>query len=135
MARPDFSGEWTFVPGRSSLQIPAPDSTTFAIEHREPRFRLTRTHTFQGKSDTFTIELTTGGEPVVLHHGPARIEARLVWDGDALKFDSTIEKDGERGSNIVRYTLADGGRTFIGEERFRSPSLNYDNVWVFEKGI
>ena len=46
MAKPDFTGTWEFNPSRSSLQNPAPESSTFGIEHREPYFYLERTHVF-----------------------------------------------------------------------------------------
>ena len=63
--KPDFSGEWTLNREKSRLQTPMPDSTLFRIEHREPVFRLTRTHVVKGKADTFSIDLTTDGKEVV----------------------------------------------------------------------
>src|SRR5262245_13311903 len=120
MAKPDFTGIWRFNRGRSSLQIPAPDSTTFVIEHREPRFHPSRTHAVGGTSDTFSIELTTDGEPVTCNHVGLEIQARLRWEGETLVFDSELVREGTRAANVVRYRLADAGQSFVAEERFRS---------------
>jgi hypothetical protein len=58
MTKPDFTGTWKLNHGKSSLQIPAPESTIFVIEHSEPHFHLERTHVFGGNSDTLSIDLT-----------------------------------------------------------------------------
>jgi dienelactone hydrolase len=133
MSKSDFSGTWKLNRSKSSLQIPWPDSTSFTIEHREPRFHLSRTHVFAGKSDTFSIDLTTTGETVVRDHVGMKIHVRLYWEGETLVFDSKLEREGEKGTNVVRYKLADEGRTFIAEERFRSELRSYENTWVFDK--
>src|SRR5262249_47325453 len=84
MAKPDFTGIWKFNRSRSSLQIPAPDSTTFVIEHREPRFHLSRTHVVGGHRDTLSLELTTDGALVVCNHGGLAIQApAALGRGDA----------------------------------------------------
>ena len=133
MGRPDFSGRWEFSPSKSSLQIPAPDSTTFVIEHNEPRFHLTRTHVFGGNSDTFSLELTTDGKPVEVNHAGLSIRASLRWEGVTLVFDSTLDRNGERATNTVRYRLSEDDQVFLADERFRSEGLNYDNRWVFDR--
>lgn len=40
---------------------------------------------------------------------------------------------GEAATNIVRYTLSTDHKSFVADERFRSASLNYDNVWIMDK--
>src|SRR5216683_2730878 len=107
MSKPDFTGTWKFNPSKSSLQIPAPDSATFVIDHREPLFHLSRTHVVDGTSDTFAIELTVNGEQVVRNHSGMAIQARLYWEGETLVCDSVFVREGESASNIVRYRLAD----------------------------
>jgi hypothetical protein len=133
MAKPDFTGTWQFNPNKSSLQIPAPESSTFVIEHNEPRFHLERTHVFGGKGDTFSIDLLTDGQAVVLHHGDFEIRASLAWEGETLVFDSTLARAGEQATNLVRYTLVDEGRLFIAEEQLRSAGYSHDNTWVFDR--
>jgi hypothetical protein len=64
--KPDFTGTWVFNVAQSSLQIQVPDSATFVIEHREPRFRLVRTLVMRGEQDTLSIGFTTDGSPFQL---------------------------------------------------------------------
>ena len=133
MSRPDFTGAWTFNHGRSALEIPPPDSTIFVIEHREPRFHLSRTHVVGTTSDTFSIDLTTDGEEVVRVERGLEIHARAYWDGDTLVFDAAFSRQGVPATNSVRYSLTDDGRTFVAEEHFRSEQHRYDNTWVFDR--
>jgi hypothetical protein len=116
MTKPDFTGTWEFNSNKSTLQIPSPDSTTFVIEHREPHFHLERTHVFG-----------------TLNQGGLEIRARLYWEGETLVCDSRLEQGGEQATNIVRYSLADEGQTFIAEEQFRSREHSHENRWVFDK--
>jgi hypothetical protein len=131
--KPNFTGTWKVNFRESVLQIPAPESTVFVIEHHEPHFHLTRTHTAQGKSDTFSIDLTTNGKEVVRRDGKRTIYARAHWEGSVLVFDSRIVVEGKEATNVVRYRMAEDGRSFTAKERFRGPQLNYDNVWVLKK--
>ena len=133
MKKADFTGTWKFNPGKSSLQIPAPDSTDFVIEHNEPRLHLERTHVFGGKSDSFSIDLTTDGQVVEFNHGEVVISASLHWEGRTLVFDSTLTRGGEQATNIVRYKLADKNQVFVADERFHSRELKYKNRWVFDR--
>ena len=133
MEKPNFTGTWKFNPGKSSLQIPAPDSTIFVVKHTEPAFRLTRTHVVGDKSDTFTLDLTTDGKEVDVVQGDLHIRARASWEGETLVFDSRVIRGEEEGNNVARYQLADTLDSFVAEEQFRSKSLNYDNLWVLER--
>jgi hypothetical protein len=133
MAKPDFTGTWKYKPNRSSLQIPAPDSTTLVIEHHEPRFRLSRTHVMGGSRDTFSIELTTDGEQVICNHNGLEIRARLRWAGETLVFDSELVREEIRAINVVRYRLADASQTLVAEESLRSEQHSHQNTWVFER--
>jgi hypothetical protein len=44
-----------------------------------------------------------------------------------------ILADGRQATDVVRYTLRDGGQTFVAEEKFRGPVLKYDDLWVAER--
>jgi len=133
MAKPDFTGTWEFNSSRSALQIPAPESSTFVIKHREPYFYLERTHVSGDNIDTFAIALTTDGKNVVCNHRGMEIIARLYWEGEILVCDSIIDLEGVQITNVVRYGIADEGQTFIAEERLRSVEHNHENKWVFDR--
>ena len=134
MGKPDFSGTWTFNASKSALQIAAPESSEFVIDHHEPLFRLSRTLVMQGQRDTFSIDLRTDGSPFRMTHPRGfDIAGRAYWDGDALAFDSTIGTGDQQATNAVRYHLSEDGRTLTAQEHFRSRDLSYDNVWVLDR--
>jgi hypothetical protein len=133
MAKPDFTGTWRFNPSKSRLQIAAPDSTIFVVDHREPLFRLARTHKVGQTSDEFELDLTTDNKEVSVQRADLLIRCRAYWEGDALVFDTQLLRAGESATNMVRYSLAPDGRSLIAEETFRSDALKYDNTWVLDK--
>jgi GNAT superfamily N-acetyltransferase len=134
MSKPDFTGTWRFNPARSALQIEAPLSTRFTIEHREPRLRIVRTHRHPGGGrDTIGLDLFSDGRETSVDRGDFHLRSRAWWEGDTLVFDSTMLRAGMEASNVVRYTLAADGRSFTAAERFRSRELSYDNTWVLER--
>jgi hypothetical protein len=133
MEKPNFTGTWIFNPAKSRLQITPPDETTFMIQHNEPLFRLSRTHVVGGKADTLDLDLSTDGNEVELDMGGLHIRSRLHWEEETLVFDSHLRRGDEEATNLVRYTLAATLGEFVAEERFRSKTLSYDNLWVFDR--
>jgi len=131
--RPDFSGRWRFDPAASALEIPTPEAVEFAIEHREPLFRLSRTLTMAGRADTFAIDLVIGGDNAPVAHGEATLYPEIHWDGDDLVFPTRIVRGNEEATNHVRYHLEGDGSVLVATERLRSPGLNYDNRWVLTR--
>jgi len=129
----NFSGKWRFNPEKSALEIPAPESAYFEIEHREPDFRLTRTLVYGGQADTLTVELKTDGSESVQQFRDIEARMRLHWDGAELVFDSAVRTPDDEGTNVVRYSLHDEGQTLAAVERVRSPKLQHDNTWVFDR--
>ncbi len=133
--KPDFSGDWVFNAEKSKLQIQVKlESATFTIDHKEPDFRFSRLFVIDGKDDAYSYKLTTDGKEKVEEQPNRTNTSRLYWDGDVLVFDVRIVlKDGREATNVVRYSLRDGGRTFVAEEKFRGPVLKYDNLWVADR--
>jgi hypothetical protein len=132
-AKPDFSGNWRLNLQKSHLEVPVPDSATFRVEHQEPKFKLTRTFVFGGKNDTISFELTTDGKEYYRKDGNQESWTRMYWQGNSLVLDSKIRINGKDGTNIVTYSLADNGRTFLAVERLRAPKFSHINHWVFDK--
>jgi hypothetical protein len=132
--QPNFSVEWKFVAIKSKLQIPVPDSGIFTIDHREPVFRMSRTLIAEGKTDTWSIDLTTDGKEVVVKSTGETTRGHVSWDGSDLVYQAKIIlNDGREGTDTVRYHLSDGGRTITAIESSRGPVVKFDNLWVFEK--
>jgi hypothetical protein len=131
--KPNFTGTWKANWSKSKLQFQQPDSTVFTIIHREPDFSLSRTHTLQGKSDTWSVSLKTDGHEVIRNENGRTLRLRLKWEGDSLVFEVKIEKPDGDGSDAVRYSLSRDGKTFTALERYRDAGRSYDNVWVFDR--
>jgi len=134
-ANPDFSGIWVINPQKSRLADWAKyDSTTITIEHKEPKFRFHRVSVKAGKTDESSYELTTDGVEKVEKDGGMTVHSRLSWEGEVLVLQNRMAlPDGRQATNTVRYTLKDGGKTFVAEEKFRGPVVKYDNLWVADK--
>jgi hypothetical protein len=137
LSKPDYSGTWVFNAAKSKLEVGFKlDSAVFTIDHKEPHFRLSRVFVIDGKEDALSWALTTDGKEEVSDEGGRTVHSRLYWDGDVLVFDVRyVLKDGREATNVVRYTLRDGGKTFVAEEKFRGPVLKYDNLWVADRKI
>ncbi|HVP90767.1 MAG TPA: hypothetical protein VMS75_06060 [Terriglobales bacterium] len=134
-AKPDFSGVWVVNVQKSQLAAWARfDSTTITIEHKEPKFRFHRVSVKAGKTDEVSWELTTDGVEKVEKEGGGASHSWLTWDGEVLVyFSHKVLPNGREARDIVRYTLRDGGKTFVAEEKFRGPLVKYDNLWVADK--
>ncbi|OGF61964.1 MAG: hypothetical protein A2Y62_20800 [Candidatus Fischerbacteria bacterium RBG_13_37_8] len=128
--KPDFSGTYIFNAQKSKLEIPAPSSATFTIEHKEPLFKISRTIVFDEKSDTWGIELTTDGRDIIVEESERTLHCRAYWKGEDLAFDTAIIMKDKRAANFVQYHLSDDGITITATECFRGPTNQYDNIWV-----
>jgi hypothetical protein len=131
--KPDFSGTWIFNPAKSKLESTAPTKSVFVIEHEDPIFKLTRTHTRGEKSNTLSFEVTTDGEEHYEKQGEYEAWTRMYWLGEELVLDMRMAYRGDEGTNVVHYRLADGGKTFIAAEWYHMPSKHHHNYWVFDR--
>ncbi len=133
--KPDMSGTWVLNLEKCRLQFPAKlDSGTITIEHKEPAFRFSRTFVVGGKEDSVSYELTTDGAEKVVKEPDRTTTSRLSWDGDVLVLDEKIWlANGRAATNTVRYSLQEGGRMLIAEEKVRAPFHKHDNFWVGER--
>ena len=133
--KPDFSGTWIFNPAKSKLESTAPTKSIFVIEHQDPLFKLTRTHTRGEKSNTLALEVTTDGKEHYRKDGEYEAWTRMTWMGEELVLDMKMAYRGERGTNVVHYRLAEGGKTFIAAEWYHMPGKVHHNLWVFDRAL
>jgi hypothetical protein len=131
----DFTGVWVINAQKSQLANWAKfDQTTITIEHKEPTFKFHRVSVKGGKTDESGYELTTDGVEKAKRDARMTVYSRLLWEGEVLVLqDRMVLADGREATNTVRYTLKDGGKTFVAEEKFRGPVVKYDNLWVADK--
>jgi len=133
VSRPDLSGVWRYVPEKSKLQIPPPESAVFRIDHREPLLKLLCTLVTENGDDTWGIRLRTDGKEVVQEGDGETLRVLLYWDGNDLVFDYVIMLKDRQATNVVRYHLSEDGKTCRATESFRGPIVKYDNIWVLTK--
>jgi hypothetical protein len=131
LSKPDFSGSWVLDLSRSSLEIAPPDSSIFVIEHDDPDLVGRRTHYLGGVSDASSAQLTTDSVLAAVRAGDLEIPTRVYWDGHVLVLDQAWTRGDVRITNLVRYTLEDGGQTLIADERMSADGDTHHNVWVF----
>jgi hypothetical protein len=133
--KPNFTGTWIFNAQASTIEGSAPSASTFYILHDEPHFHLSRTHVFNGKSDTWSIDLITDGKHgVVEHNSDYTARTRMYWEGSSLILDmQMMTKKGERATNLVKYCLTADGKRFIALERYEDATEKHLNKWVFDK--
>ena len=136
-AKPNFSGTWILDLPSSKLEYKdAPVASTFNIQHHEPNFHLQRTHVYKdGQHDTWGIDLITDGKhEVVRKDGDNREVTRMYWDGDTLVLDEkATAPDGSSGTNLVRYSLSQDGKTMTALEHEEYPGGKLTNRWVFKR--
>lgn len=133
ISRPNFSGTWVLDLSRSSLEIPAPDSSIFVIDHDEPQLVAERTHVLGGEANTVRTALETDSVLRSVRVGDLEIPTRVYWDGDALVLEQEWSQGDVQITNHVRYTLADKGETMVADEHMRAGPDSHHNVWTFQR--
>lgn len=135
-ARPNFTGLWVLNLERSALELEQARkvvSGELDITHADPVFKFRRTFRLGERDSKFAYELRTDGYEVEGEHGGRKFRSRLAWEGDALVYTSEFIRTEGSATDVVRYSLADRGRTLRADETFDGPQLKYHNVWVFER--
>ncbi len=130
---PDLSGTWVLSHARSSLEIAAPDSSIFVIDHVGPTLAARRTHVLDGVVNVVETSLTADSVLRTVRVGELEIPTRVYWDGAVLVLDQAWSQGGVDVTNLVRYTLVDGGETLIADESMRAGPSGHHNVWTFER--
>ena len=99
------------------------------IHQNDPDFHVRRTEVQHGKSTAWSAHGRTDGTTLQTkgHDGVKR--THMYWQGSELVLE--VKSDGHHGESqtIVRYRLADDGRTLIAQE----DDDNHQMKWVFNK--
>jgi hypothetical protein len=132
-SHPDLSGTWIFSPEQSRLEMTPPTKSVFVIEHRDPQFKVTRTHIFGERSNTVSFEFTTDGKEHYWKEGEWESWTRMTWLGEELVLDMKIAFGGDEGTNVVHYRLADERKTLVAAEWYHMPKEQHHNLWVFDR--
>ena len=136
-SKPDFSGMWVFNAQKSSLKVPAPTSMTLRIEQKDPQISFVRKQVYGDQSFDWKLDAATDTQKEVVQDSPGYTTAsKVYWQGTALVVDSTMTaSDGTKISDVVTYSLEDGGKFLESVERQTAVGGkgSATNKWVYEK--
>ncbi len=134
-SKPNFSGEWTLVPGKSDFgMMPPPSSGTQKITHNEPQLKVASTQTNdQGTNTTESTYTTDGKECVNKGFMDSEMKSTAKWDGDVLVIDSKMDIQGNAITITNRWALSADGKTLTVAMHFASPMGDGDVKMVYEK--
>jgi hypothetical protein len=134
-SKPNFSGEWTLVPGKSDFgMMPPPSSGVQKITHNEPQLKVVSTQTSdQGTNTTESTYTTDGKECVNKEFMDSEMKSTAKWDGDVLVIDSKMDMQGNAITITNRWTLSGDGKSLTVAMHFASPMGEGDIKMVYEK--
>lgn len=135
-ARPNLSGTWTLDVPKSELgQMPAPDTRTDIIEHKEPSFKDTVDQSGGPMGQmTFTLSAVTDGKTVstwAIMGNDAKSTAH--WDGSTLVVHTDTKIQDDPATFESRYTLSPDGNTLNVQGHFSGPMGEGSTKLVFVK--
>ena len=134
-SKPNFSGEWTMVPDKSSFGMMAtPTTMTRTITHKDPAVKIVTAQTSGPLGDT-TVEtnFTTDGKPQTNTISGAPMSTVGAWDGAAITFHSTLSQQGTDITIDDRYELSDAGQTLTITRKFSASDGGFEAKIVFKK--
>jgi len=107
-SKPDFSGTWKADIGKSNFgPMPAPQSATLKVEHKDPHFKMVSTTVGDAGERTFELTFTTDGKECTNFVGNTEVKSVLKWEGETL----LMEHKASGGEVVVKdkWTLSEGG--------------------------
>jgi hypothetical protein len=135
-AKPNLSGTWVLDVSKSDLgPMPAPDSRTDTIEHKDPSFKLMVNQTGGPMGPmTFTLNAVTDGKTVstwTVFGTDAKSTAH--WDGSTLVVHTDTKVQDDPATFESRYTLSPDGNTLNVQGHFSGPMGEGNTKLVFAK--
>jgi hypothetical protein len=134
-SKPNFSGEWTLVPGKSDFgMMPPPSSGVQKITHDDPQLKVVSTQTNDQGTNTTESTYTTDGKECV-NKGIMDSEMKSVakWDGPVLVIDSKMDIQGNAITLGSKWTLSADGKSLTVNMHFASPMGDGDVKMIYEK--
>ena len=131
---PNFTGEWKMNPSKSDFgQMPAPQSMTHKIEHKDPSLRVATTQVGeQGETKSETKYTTDGAECSNEVRGN-QVKSVLSWDGDALRFRSKLNMQGTDINISDQWALSEDGKVLTINRHVEAPQGSVDLRIVYDK--
>lgn len=133
-AKPDFTGTWKTNIAKSDFgSMPAPQSATAKIQHKEPKLGVEATSVGDQGERTFTLNFMTDGTETTNQLGPVEIKSKARWEGSALLIDSKAATDQGEITVKEKWALSEDGKTLTLSRAFSGPQGEMTQTLVQEK--
>ena len=135
--KPNFSGKWALDTAKSDFgELPAPDSQTNIIEHKDPNIKLTQTIRGQdvsGGEASSERYYTTDGKESSNKVGQQEVKSTCRWDGKRLVIDTKLDTPAGPVEIKDSWELADGGKQLVAKRDFKGPQGERSQRLLFNK--
>lgn len=134
VAKPNFTGEWKMVPGKSDFgQMPAPSSIVQKVTHSDPELKVEQTRTSDRGEFTTSMTYTTDGKECINKTRMGEWKSTLKWDGDILVIETKADFQGNPVTMTNKWSLSEDGKTLTVDGHASSSMGDMDSKTVYEK--
>jgi hypothetical protein len=131
---PNLSGTWVLVPEKSDFgPMPAPQSRTDVIDHKEPALTIARTQVTAAGETTTSLVFAVDGKPHKNTVGQTELTSTLHWEGAVLVVVSLVNTPQGEVTLTDRYELSADGKTLTQARVISVPGQELSQTMVLEK--
>lgn len=134
--KPDFSGDWKLNKDKSDFgPLPAPDTMTNKIDHKEPDLKVTTHQTGGPQGDvTFEAKYTTDGKECLNQFGDQmKAKSKLAWDGAILLINTDLDFGGMQMTAKGKWSLSADGKVMTQVSHIETPQGAVDLTYIYDK--
>lgn len=130
--KPNFSGNWKMNASKSDYgAIPAPESFTRQIDHKEPSIKIVEEQTGPNTTPTSTRAMTTDGKINQVDIGGAPVSLSATWEGNKLTAVTAIDSVGVKFKDTM--SLSADGKQLTSNVAIESAQGNAEIKVVFDR--
>jgi hypothetical protein len=135
--KPNLSGKWVLDTAKSDFgELPAPESQTNIIEHKDTDIKLTQTIRGQavpGGEASSERRYTTDRKEISNKVGQQEVKSTCKWDGNQLVIDTKLETPS--GTTVIKdsWELTGGGKQMVVTRNFKGPQGERTQKLYFNK--
>jgi len=133
-SKPNFSGPWKVNNSKSDFgPMPAPQSSTSKIDHKEPNLKIATTWVGDQGERTFEFSYTTDGKENTNSFGNVEFKSKATWEGSTLLIASKGGTDSGEFTMKDKWSLSEDGKTLTVVRAFSGPMGEATQTLVHEK--
>lgn len=133
-SKPNFSGTWKVNNAKSDFgPMPAPQSSTSKIDHKEPSLKIATTWVGDQGELTFESAYTTDGKESTNSFRNMEFKSKATWEGSTLLIASKGSADSGEFTMKDKWSLSEDGKTFTVVRAFSGPMGEATQTLIHEK--